>query len=85
MSDWISVNDRLPEKGKWYLICSDCNRPHEKVVTMAFLDSVINGNDLIDPLWLTHNDYYRNITGQNDEWEKVTHWMPLPEPPENAK
>lgn len=85
MSDWISVKDKTPKQGEWYLICSDCNMPHERVVSMAFLDSVENGDYLSEPSWLTHNDYYRNINGQNGEWEKVTHWMPLPEPPENTK
>lgn len=72
--EWISVKDKIPNKRwEWYLIASDCNKPHESVVTMAFLDSDYEGQ----PIWLVHNDG----NGDSDEWESVTHWMKLPEPP----
>ena len=80
MSEWISVEDRLPKTGRWYLINSKCNSPHQpNVVTMAFFDN----DDLAsgDTVWLTHNDDYRS-DNINSEWDNVTHWMPLPEPPE---
>ncbi|MDD4971865.1 MAG: DUF551 domain-containing protein [Paludibacter sp.] len=65
-SKWISVNDILPEVGDWYLIYS-----HDSSSTMAFLDSIPSGT----PIWLAHNDT------DLGEWENVTHWQPLPEPP----
>ena len=74
-SEWISVDDQIPNKRwEWYLISSDCNMPHERLVTMAFLDSNEDGSHL----WLVQNDSERC---ESDEWEKVTHWMPLPKPP----
>jgi len=69
--EWIDVNDRLPPLGEWYLICGGTN-PSKPFTTMGFLDGV-SGDDSV--IWLTHNDT------QDDEWENVTHWMPLPSPP----
>lgn len=74
---WISVDEEMPNKRfEWYLISSDCNKPHESLVTMAFLDSDINGR----AIWLVHNDGDRACG--SDEWENVTHWMSLPERPQ---
>ena len=75
MSKWISVDDKLPEKKQeWYLISTNCDAPNEKVVTMAFYDYAASFKEAV---WLTHNDGYR----LDSEWECVTHWMSLPEPP----
>ena len=74
---WISVEDRLPAGGNWYIINSNCNSPFQpNVVTMAFLD---HGDDGF--VWLVHNDESRNYS-ERGEWEGVTHWMPLPIPRE---
>ena len=64
---WISVEDRLPEIGKWSLCFS---RGYQYIL---FLDSINNDGS---PFWL----------GEGGDWEPpVTHWMPLPEPPENKE
>lgn len=66
MTDWISVENRLPELGRWYLVtASDFGNC---ITTMAFLDST---NPVI---WLSHEDT------EADEWHKVKYWAPLPEP-----
>ena len=57
VGEWISVEDRLPDK-----------QPCEYLV--------VNGNNVetaicLDNRWITP----RRVT-------KITHWMPLPEPPE---
>lgn len=57
---WVSVKDRLPKVGNWYLCYSDGQ------LEILFLDSA---NPV---MWL-----------QSGDWDfSVTHWMPLPEPPE---
>lgn len=57
---WISVKDRLPEKG--YVFC--CNN--------WSLPFVGNYNTWDDKLWRSGGEIIN-----------VTHWMPLPESPEN--
>ena len=77
MSEWISVKDRLPDKTGRYLvlknrIAPDClggNRT-DIVILRFFVDKGFRMPTHI-PDWI------------NEEInEEVTHWMPLPEPPE---
>ena len=63
---WISVEDKKPVGSFWYLISSNGN------VTMAFYEVDDDGIDY----WLCHNDVI-----DKSEWDNVTHWQPLPEPP----
>lgn len=66
---WISVKDELPKSNFcWYLICT------EGMATMSFFEKHENG----DVYWLCHND-----AEDRDEWDNVTHWMPLPPPPKD--
>lgn len=64
MSDWVSVDDRLPDSGEWYLVANS----KYKHLEIVFFDGT-NGAGIH---WLQNGDYL----------ERVTHWMPLPEPPE---
>ncbi|QDP46041.1 MAG: hypothetical protein Unbinned4052contig1001_41 [Prokaryotic dsDNA virus sp.] len=73
-NEWISVEERLPEHGEWYLVAAP-SPLGDRVTTMAFLDATEGGEP---PVWLAHND-----TG-SDEWDDITHWMPLPAPPHTA-
>ena len=68
---WVSVKDRLPDK-KWtdYLVAT----------------RLCDGTFGINIAWLNSDDEWKS----NDEWicdgrEVITHWMPLPEPPEEEK
>lgn len=56
MSEWISVDDTLPDEYGDYLVSRTC-RPNGYVVTYA-------------PVGWLCTDFF-----------PVTHWMPLPEPP----
>ena len=63
---WISVKDRLPERTM---------PPHDVLV---YHD--LNCGMYIDRVWYSREkNKWRNVLGMN---LKVTHWMPLPEPPE---
>lgn len=69
MSEWISVNDRLPEKR------------YETVLV-----SVIEPTRWIQTAWLCHEGKRNPVAvwrGYPDDavLGKVSHWMPLPEPP----
>lgn len=63
MSEWISVEDRLPEEGERVLI----HRIGEPISIDYTIDLTPE-----PPIWACLWD---------DEWAKVIHWMPLPEPP----
>lgn len=66
---WISVKDRLPERTM---------PPHDVLV---YHD--LNCGMYIDRAWYSREkNKWRNVLGMN---LKVTHWMPLPEPPEKEE
>ena len=61
---WISVEDRLPERGTRCLIYAAQGKAH--------YTSIANFNG------------YFGLSGRRAYW-KVTHWMPIPEPPTGDK
>ena len=63
LSNWISVNERLPEDGVDVLVGYD------------FADN--------DPFIMTYEDgrWFYGIDGDFMLNNNITHWMPLPEPP----
>ena len=64
---WISVKDRLPKIGKFYLV----NSGDGGVFVGAYFTSSPGQ-------WAVH-------TNQGPTWiDGVTHWRPLPEPPESS-
>lgn len=65
-SEWISVEERLPEKEGKYLICTD-----RGYVTFGFFGNY-DGNGNLTILRNNPRFDYRN----------VIYWMPLPEPPD---
>ena len=62
--EWISVDDRLPEK--------DCDVLYVDLDGDMYLGHLESGMDK-DIFW-THYDYLED--------HHITHWMPLPKPPE---
>lgn len=65
MSQWISVKDRLPEQGKNVLVFALSPAIKTKEIV---IDRLEDGENKL--VWMyTHG------------WYTVTHWMPLPEPP----
>lgn len=66
-NEWISVDDRLPDDGRNYL----CR-------------CIINGNTeypffmVLHYILIDENPHFQH---ECDQGLKVTHWMPLPEPP----
>ena len=70
MSEWISVDDRLPERNAHVLV-------HYITHTKNSVQSVALHFDSIQ---------WRQLVGgglmiEKNGVKKVTHWMPLPEPP----
>ena len=87
--EWISVKDRLPDKPGHYLVCTSINYWHggcmDKNEEHKYHDS---GTPIgYDGTMMSVLDCYYDITG---DWNRVfnkhvTHWMPLPEPPEEKE
>lgn len=82
MSNWISVNDRLPDEDGEYLVFFN-GEPSEMCV-LNFATVLSNA----DEAWFAFEN--RNYSGWYDwDWAEreyyevdgVTHWQPLPEPP----
>ena len=72
---WISVEERLPEDDIDVLVYAIGNN-EESVIAMTSY---------------THNMHGYNIEGWRSPWQyffheyKITHWMPLPEPPKEEE
>lgn len=71
MSEWISVEERLPEECK-AVLCFAGNK-----IVLAFMEKTEDCGEYVPVFWdLVAYD-------RDDTWDEVcaTHWMPLPEPP----
>lgn len=68
---WISVKDRMPDDKKRYLICTVSRRR----VDIAYYQPTGDKYSNHEPFW----------QGSNCRFSTVTHWRPLPEPPESAE
>lgn len=74
MSEWIDVNDRLPDD------------EHDTLI-VALKSKVLNpssGDVLVDTDSFYTSEGCFRFWSSSKEYD-VTHWMPLPEPPEEAK
>ena len=67
VNQWIPCRERMPEPLRDVIVCTVI-----KTVTVA---------------WINGNEWYFADTGNGhiEQWsfDDVTHWMPLPEPPES--
>jgi len=69
-SEWISVEDRLPEVVTFVIVCAFNNE-----IRSAWLSE----GEFDERVWYTSEDYKSGYYKLDD----VSHWMPLPEPPED--
>lgn len=78
---WISVKDRLPDKNGQYLVRRKiCVTVTFDVIGFAKDARKIDKHDFRKnwkDVWYYYDSEYGFLTSDN-----VTHWMPLPEPPE---
>lgn len=69
MSKWIPVTERLPEEGSEILVSRG-----------GFIGSMMNVYSYLgEDRWEDDYGYFGTA-----EEEGITHWMPLPEPPERS-
>ena len=66
--EWISVKDRLPERGTEVLVTDGLH------TMVTWCEDTINGVKWVD-------NYYTYV---NVRFREVTHWMPLPELPKEG-
>lgn len=73
MSEWISVNDRLPDCEYDWVIVSVVDRNNPKLRFVPHVAELRKGK------WVSQDD----VEGDLETWAhvKVTHWMSLPDPP----
>ena len=71
MADWISVEDRLPEKDGYYL-----------VITQGIHNSVIDIAGFWHCAKWVQKEFRENYW---NKYDKVLYWQPLPELPEATK
>ena len=78
LGGWISVKDRLPEREGQYMVCETWS--YGNVISLAYytpkydgFEEHLNGRAIWYKCGSEWGDY--EVFG-------VTHWMPLPEPPE---
>ena len=74
--DWIKVEDRLPEVGERVLAI---NTEEQKVCVFT---APVKGSWLYDNKPSTRWFEYIEVNSCI-HFNRVTHWMPLPEPPKN--
>lgn len=81
MSEWISVKDKLPED----TLPSGSKAKQIKVLVAI---KAKNGITVRTQLRMKPSSYYQIVGYTAWEWKfsggEVTHWMPLPPPPEEA-
>ena len=80
---WIPVSERLPEKKGRYLVCTEVRTKWRTYMQTVWYATSYDG-------WEKHlkgkNLRYAYDSEFGDyEISGVTHWMPLPEPPEEVE
>lgn len=75
MNEWISVKDSVPEDGN--CMCSSCSNN-----VLVWTDCCDTNDDASIGWWCYEDNRCIWDTHQGlEDGENVTHWMPLPEPP----
>ena len=75
-NEWVSVDDRLPEKRGEYIVCA-CDEG-EPIDERIWGDTVVICADYYDGTFT----WYEGDT-EYDISDIVTHWIPLPAPPKS--
>ena len=80
VQEWISVDDRLPERDGAYLVTTNDfgNRQGVKIRWFAKDGETVDEYDLAGQKYVWY--FYDSECGYAST-KSVTHWMPIPEPP----
>lgn len=85
MADWIPVTERLPDKPGKYLVRYDilgCVNSADTDI-LWFTDNLYQMNKYAFPGKKNKRPGFYSVDNEygEAEWDCVTHWQPLPEPP----
>lgn len=72
MSEWIRVEERLPAEYELSLVYGSSG---------IFIGSYRKGNKYMDGYWCSEKYEHVECT---EDYEPVTYWMPLPQPPKET-
>jgi hypothetical protein len=79
--DWTSAKDKLPSKKGYYLcVCKGIGNTYMQ--TMRFIPRGTIIKDAMVPYELQEN-LWTVWMGTTAQMHSITHWMPLPAPPES--
>lgn len=82
---WISVKDSLPENEKAVLVC-DINGANSYSYPYEFIDTCnIAFYCKSRNTWYLEHDFSIDQQDELQPYDYVTHWMPLPEAPNDDK
>ena len=79
MADWIKCSDRMPDEDTAVLIYAPKTRRHDVDICVAKFSRW--GCRANEPWWESMGSYGGDCKNDFDS-ANVTHWMPLPSPPE---
>lgn len=83
-AEWIPCSERLPENAGEAVIVSAKNRYGQNAVFIAFRGYGDFKWHTMDTRYMVHTQQFLSGEEVSMFWE-ITHWMPLPEPPEKEK
>ena len=87
---WIPVTERLPKPGKYLVLKTSelAGKPYYYWQIVSYADNLnkVDKYDFPGKEYKRHGWYsYDSEYGHYETGDKITHWMPLPEPPEDGE
>ena len=78
---WIPVEERLPNEEGTYIVCVDGEVKFDAYCMLEGIERWICYDGSINALYI---DPYSSKPLRDGPYPRVTHWMPLPQPPKEA-
>lgn len=79
---WIPVEERLPEEEGTYIVCADGEMKFDAYCMLEGIKRWLCYDGSINALYI---DPYSGKPLRGGPYPRVTHWMPLPQPPKEEK
>ena len=76
---WISIDKRIPDNQQECLVCNRGHNPNHHIMEILIATYNLNNQDAW--AWYLGMPVLRGQDNYLDRYS-VTHWMPLPDPPE---